>query len=338
MKLPGFATRNIGLKALALALAAILWTGVAYASNPPDTRAVTVPVPQAPGQVAPYTLVRPIQDLVIRVSGTRAHLSAFNTSDLTITVDYRAITRSGAQTIPVNVVNNDSDVTLDNPPTGVPAEVDRLDSRTVDVSVDISQPPPQGYVVVSSSAVPGTVTVVGPQHQLAGVQARVSVNLANQKTDFQAEEKVTIVDARGNPLNFEHTVAGHPQGDVLVSVVVVPSLTSRASAVLPRVSGAPPTGHYLGAVVVSSPTVVLQGPQDLLNTLDSVPTQTISLAGINGSISFTVKVLPPAGVTAAPATVTVTVTVAAIPQPSPSPTPSAAPTPTTSPTPTPIPT
>ncbi len=334
MRLPGVLTRNLRLKTLALALAAILWTGVAYAANPPDTRAVTVRVPQASGEVAPYTLVHPIRDMVIRVSGTRSHLDAFTSSDLTVTVDYRAISHPGVQTIPVTVVNNDSDVTLDNPPTGVTAEVDRLDSRTVDVSIDIIQPPPQGYVVVSSSAAPGTVTVVGPQHQLAAVQARVNVNLANQKTDFQAEESVTVVDAGGHPLNFEHTVAGHPQGDVLVSVAVVPSLTSRASAVLPRISGAPPGGHYLGGVVVSSPTVVLDGPQDLLNTLDSVPTQTISLAGINGSASFTVRVLPPAGVTAAPASVTVTVTVVDIPQPTPSPSP---PTATPSPSPSPRP-
>jgi YbbR domain-containing protein len=66
---------------------------------------------------------------------------------------------------------------------------------------------------------------------------------------------------------------------------------------------------------------VLNGPQDLLNLLDSVPTQTIPLVGVTGTMSFTVKVLPPAGVTATPATVTVTITVIAIPQPSPTPTP-----------------
>jgi YbbR domain-containing protein len=72
---------------------------------------------------------------------------------------------------------------------------------------------------------------------------------------------------------------------------------------------------------------VLNGPQDLLNLLDSVPTQTIPLVGVSGTASFTVEVLPPAGVTASPATVTVTITVIAIPQPSPTPTPNPSPSP-----------
>ncbi len=322
MRVPAFATRNVGLKALAVALAAVLWTGVAYASNPPDTRSVSVKVPQDPGAIAPYTLVHPIPDQVIRVSGTREHLNAFDANDLILTVNYKAITQVGAQNIPVSVVNNDRDVILDGPPTAITAEVDRLDSRTVGVTVEVSQQPPQGYVVVSSSTSPSTVTVIGPRHQLRGVVARVTVSLANQKTTFQADEAVVLVDSTGQQLgNFGVTIAGHPQGGVLVTIVVTPSLTSRASAVLPKVNGSPPAGHYLGGESVSPATVVLNGPQDLLNTLDSVPTQTISLNGVTGTQSFNVEVLPPAGVTATPATVAVTITVIALPQPSPSPSP-----------------
>jgi YbbR domain-containing protein len=330
VKVPAFAARNVRLKALAVALAAIMWTGVAYASNPPDTRTVTVKVPQAAGDVAPYTLVHPIPDLVIRVSGTRQHLTEFDPSDLIVTVNYRGIRQAGVQTIPVSIVNNDRDVILDSPPPGVNAEVDHLDSRTVGVTVDYSALPPQGYVVISSSTTPSTVTVIGPQHQLSSVDARVTVNLASQKTNFQKDEPVTLVDSHGQPLgSFGVTVAGHPQEGptVLVTVVVAASLTSRASAVLPKVSGAPASGHYLGGESVSPATVVLNGPQDLLNLLDSVPTQTIPLVGVSGTASFTVEVLPPAGVTASPATVTVTITVIAIPQPSPTPTPNPSPSP-----------
>jgi YbbR domain-containing protein len=320
--MPSFATRNARLKALAVALAAVMWTGVAYASNPPDTRSVTIKVAQDPASVAPYTLVHPIHDLVIRVSGTRAHLNAFDPADLVVTVDYRAIHKTGVQTIPVSVVNNDRDVILDGPPSVVTADVDRIDSRTVGVTVIYSQEPPQGYVVVSSSTSPSAVTVIGPQQQLGGIEARVSVNLATQKTNFQADEQVSLVDPNNQPVsNFGVTIPGHPQGGVLVSVVVTPVLTSRASAVLPKVSGAPPAGHYLSAESVSPATAVLTGPQDLLNTLDSVTTQTISLNGVTGTASFTVRILPPAGVTASPQSVTVTVTVTAIPQPPPTPTP-----------------
>ncbi|HEY8675813.1 MAG TPA: YbbR-like domain-containing protein [Candidatus Dormibacteraeota bacterium] len=337
MRVPGFATRNLRLKVLAAGLATVMWAGVAYAANPPDTRSLTIDVPQTDAMVAPWVLVHAIPPQVIRVSGTRAHLSAFVSADLVLSVDYRSITQAGSQTLPLSVINNDRDVALDNPPTTINAEVDHLGSRTVGVTVVYNAPPPPGYVVISTSTTPTTVTVIGPQRQLAGVEARVTVNLATQKTNLQATEKVILVDTSGHQLgNFGLTiaVAGHPEGGVLVTIDVAASLTSRASAVLPKVGIAPP-GHYLATESVSPASVILSGPQELLNTLDSIPTGPISLNGITGTLSFTVHIITPAGVTTAPGTVTVTVTVLAIPQSSPTPTPTATPTPT--PTPTPVP-
>jgi YbbR domain-containing protein len=340
VRLPGFATRNLRLKGVAGVLAAVMWAGVAYASNPPDTRTVNASVPQTDAMLSPWVLVHSIPDLPIRVSGTRAHLNAFQVADLVVTVNYASITHAGVQSLPLSIVNNDRDVVLDNPPQGIVADVDRRDSRAVSVTVDVSQPPPQGYVVISSSTNPATVTVIGPQHQLAGVEARVTVNLANQKTNFQSDETVLLYDSHtgqrlGN-FGLSITVGGHQQTTVLVTIEVAASLTSRASAVLAKVGPISP-GHFLDAESVSPATVVLNGPQDLLNTLDSIPTQTISLNGITGTLSFTVDVVPPAGVTATPSTVTVTITVGSIPQPAPSatavptPAPTPAPTPSTSP-------
>jgi hypothetical protein len=324
---PGFLTRNLRLKAVAAVLATITWTGVVYASNPPDTRSVTIKVPQDSGAITPYVLVHTIPDLVVRVAGTREHLAAFDPSALIVSVNYRVLTQTGVQQVPVSVVNNDRDVVLDSPPTTVVADLDHLDSRTVPVTI-VQNPPPPGYVVSSESVTPSTVSVIGPQHQLAGLEARVAVDLSNWKTNFQADEKVGLYDTTGQRLgNFGVTAAGHPQGTVQVSITVTAVITSRASAVLPKVSGTVAPGHQLASVTVSSPTVVLSGPQDLLNTLDSVPTETISLSGLSGTLTFTVRILPPSGVTAAPGTVTVTLTVIALPPASSAPTPSPSPSP-----------
>ena len=337
MRVPGFATRNLRLKGTAAVLAAVLWAGVAYASNPPDTRSVTIAVPQDTVSVAPYVLVHAIPDLVVRVSGTRDHLTAFSLADLVVSVNYRAISHVGLQQLPVTVINNDRDVALDTAPTSITAAIDRLASRSVSVLVDYSgHPPPQGYVVVNPTTTPAAVTVIGPHNQLASVQPKVTVDLSNQKTNFQADETVLLYDSRSgqrlNTFGLSISVGGHTQSTVLVSIEVAAVLTSRASAVLPKVVGSVASGHYLQAETVSPATVVLNGPQDLLNTLDSVQTETISLNGITGTLSFTVDLTPPAGVTANPSRVTVTITVGSLSQPTPSPTP--APTPTPSPSPT----
>ncbi len=273
MRVPGFATRNLRLKGAAAGLAAILWASVAYASNPPDTRSVTVPVPQETASVQPYVIVHPIPDLVIRVSGTRDHLLAFQPADIVVSVNYRAITHTGIQSLPVSVINNDRDVALDTPPTSIVAEIDRLGSRSVSVIVDYGQhPPPQGYVAVDPTTTPTTVTVIGPSNQLANVEAKVIVNLSSQKTNFQADESVGLYDSRtqqrlGN-FGLSINVGSHAQSSVLVSIEVAAVSTSRASAVLPKVVGSVASGHYLASETVSPATVVLAGPQDLLNTLE----------------------------------------------------------------------
>jgi YbbR domain-containing protein len=333
VKLPGFATRNLRLKAFATVLATVTWASVVYASNPPDSRSVTINVPQSSGQVAPYVLVHSIAPMVIRVIGTRQHLNALDPNDLVVSVNYKAITHPGAQSLPVTVTNNDRDVLLDNPPTTVAAEVDHLGSATVPVTVVISTPPPQGYVETSSSTDPSTVTVIGPQNQLSGVQAKVTADLANQKTNFQKDETVGLFDATNQKLGGFGitivTIAGHPPGTVLVNIAVTASLTSRASAVLPRVVGTVAPGHEVAATAQSPLVVVLNGPQDLLNNLDSIPTDFISVNGLTSSRTFVVNIVTPPGVTATPGTVSVTITVVAVPSSSPTPGPT---TPTPAPT------
>ena len=331
MTVPGFLARNLQLKLASVVLASITWAGVVYASNPPDTRSVSVKVPQDTGAVAPFVLVHSIPDLSIQVSGTREHLNAFDPSDLVIAVSYKAITQVGTQQIPVTVVNNDRDVQLDSPPTSVTATVDRLGSRDVPVTVVVSSPPPQGYVVTSTATAPSTVTLVGPQQQLGGLQARVTIDLSSQKTDYQADQKVAVYDPTGAQLgSFAILVNGRPQTTVQVTITVTASITSRASAVVPPHTGTPAAGAEVTGISVSPATVVLTGPQDLLNTLDSVATQPINLSGIDGNRTYTVQVTPPPGVTSSPTTVTVTVTVTTVVIAGPSPTPSPTPTPTPS--------
>jgi YbbR domain-containing protein len=195
----------------------------------------------------------------------------------------------------------------------------------------VSSNPPQGYVVTSKSANPTTITVVGPQQQLPGLQAKVLVSLNNQKTDFQADEKVGLYDASGHQVgSFGVLVAGRQQSiqqsSVEVTITVAASITSRESAVLPPHIGQPAAGTQIVGISVNPSTVVLTGPQDLLNTLDSVSTQVISLAGINSNRTYSVTVQVPPGVTANPSSVLVVVTVVSLSVPTAPPTPTPSPT------------
>ena len=329
MNLPGFIRRNFRLKLACALIATVTWVGVVYAGNPPETRTVSVHVPQGPSLIpAKFVLVNPVSDLQLRIGAPRNTLNAFSTSAITVSVAWRTVTHPGVVAVPITITNTDSSVELIDPPTSISADVDFLDSATLPVNIVITNPPPQGFITSAESSAPPSVVVAGPHAELSGLQARATVDLGNRKTNVQADVPVLMYDPRGAQV----TDVSVTPPIVVIAITVAPSQASRATAVVPRTVGSVASGHELAGISVNPATVVLSGPQDVLNALDSVATTAISLNGLTANETVTLDLTPPAGITAAPSTVTVTITVVALPAaPSPTPTPTPSPSPSATP-------
>jgi YbbR domain-containing protein len=337
MRFPGFITRNFRLKALSAVLALITWTVVVYANNPPDSRSFTVGIPGQPS--GSFVMVNPIMPLSLRITGTRDHIQAFDPStNLTVKADFTAITKAGLQNIPLTVQNNDRDVQLDTPPTTVQVDVDELSTKQVDISANIKVGPPPGFLPGTPQLNQPSVVVSGGKRVLQqALHAKVDIDLHDNRTNFDAVLPVVLLDAAGNTI----TNLGVTPPSVHVTVEVSPSLTSRAVPVIVTTVGTPATGHILTGLAVDPQTVVLQGPQDVLNTINSI-TMIISINGLTANELLNQRVSSGrAGVTSTPDTVVIRVTVANQALPTPTPTaaasPSSPPTPG-GPTPTPTPT
>ena len=227
MTIPGFIRRNFKLKVGCTLMALVTWVGVVYASNPPETRVVSVPVPQAQASMpARFVLVHQVPDLAIRIGGSRASLDSFNPTALTVNVNWRGVTRAGVQTVPISVTSTATNVELIDPPTAVTANFDYYDSVVVPVNLVVTNLPPAGYTIASQSVSPNTVVVAGPHLELSGIQARVSVDLGNNKTNYVKIEPVLVFDPRGNRLG-DLTItspsgfsSNAPQGTATVTILV----------------------------------------------------------------------------------------------------------------------
>jgi YbbR domain-containing protein len=323
--LPGFIRRNWRLKVGCFLIAFVTWVGVVYAGNPPETRLVSVPIPQSPQSIpSAFVLVHPVENVLVRVGGDQATLTALNPAlVITAAASWASVNHAGTYSIPLAITTTDPNIELIDPPTRIQVDLDAFVSVSVPVTIVITNPPPVGFHAGAEEASPSTVAIDGPQHQLVGVQARVTVNLSNQKANFSAVLRVLAYDSKGNRLNsvgIDHT-------DVSVSIAIAEFLSTRTVVVAPRLGGTPPSGHYLVGIVANPATVVLTGPQDLLNSLKSVQTSVIFLNGVTGLYTVTVTIQPPAGVTATPSEVSVTLQMAALPTPPPTPTPSPSPSP-----------
>jgi YbbR domain-containing protein len=327
MNIPGFIRRNWKLKVGCFFIAFVTWVGVVYAGNPPETRLVTVRVPQSsiPSQ---FVLVHPVQDVAVRIGGEQNTLTSLNPATaLAVSVRWSDVTHTGTYAIPIFVINNDPAIELIDPPTSVIVDVDAFESKSVPVTIVITNPPPVGYQSGVEQVSPSSVVIEGPERELVGVQARVTVDLSAQKANFQADLRVLAYDAKGTRLNdvgIDHT-------NVSVSIAISADVTKRLVAVIPHTEGTASPGRYLVGITVSPLTVEITGPQDLLNGIDSVMTSPIFLNGVAGTFTQSLSLVLPPGVTASVNKVTVTIEMGTIPSP-PTPTPTAPP-----PTPTPSP-
>src|SRR5579864_5357180 len=108
MKLPGFISRNLRLKLGCTFVAMVTWVGVVYAGNPPETRTVSVSVPQSRAQIpSQFVLVTPIAPLSVRIGGSRDNINAFNVASLVVTVAWRTVTHPGFVNVPTAITKTD---------------------------------------------------------------------------------------------------------------------------------------------------------------------------------------------------------------------------------------
>lgn len=324
MKFPGFIRRNWQLKVGCVLIALVTWVGVVYAGNPPETKVVSLPVPQSAANIPPaYTLVHPVDNVLVRIGGDQNTLDSLNPDVLNVTVDWAAVNRAGTYSIPMSITSSQPNIELIAPPTSVQVDLDSLASKAVPVTISVSNPPPVGYERGNEQATPSTVTVTGPERELAGITASVTVNLLTQKANYQQFLPVLLY-AKGVRVNN----VGVAPTDISVSIIITAYLTTKEVAVYPRTQGSPSPGHYLTGIVVTPFTVIATGSRDLLNSLESVSTQPIALNGVVGSYTITVVIVAPPGVTLSQSKATVTIEMASVPTPAPTPTPTPTPGPT----------
>src|SRR5579862_9612683 len=291
---PGWIARNLRVKLLAILLALASWVVVVYAANPPDSRQILVHVQQDSQQLpGNYVLAHAINDISVRISGTREHVDAFQSSSLRATPNFDAIRHTGVQQLPLTVVNTDPDVDLSDVPTTVTADVDVLGTTTVPVQVRTSKTQ-VGYQIASVIADPSRVQLIGPENELRVAQAVVDFNFGNRTNDLtQDGVPVIVVDPRnGNRPLTDVTVK---EGTVRVTVVIKPVDGTLVATILPQLIGQVAQGHVLSAVAADPPTVTVTGPEDLINGYQQIPTSQIPIYGLTADHVFTVTLDAPKG-------------------------------------------
>lgn len=191
--------RNFGLKVLALALAVLAWAYFHFSAAPSITahfdQQLSVPIVVTglrPGLVASYTERTAIVTVEVPRNGP-----PIKADQVQAVLDLDDKPEPGILNLPVKIVAPDL-VIRSLSPASVTLSVDRLETRTVPVS--ISYAGGNGSLVVESSTVnPSMTTVRGIANDLAKVDAvKVDIPLGTKPGTFDAMVRPVAADTNGN--------------------------------------------------------------------------------------------------------------------------------------------
>ena len=194
-----FLLSNLRLKLLAIAFAVALWSVVAYAQNPTQSKPYNLAIDR-PTLPAGLVIVGPVPQVSVTAIGTAENVKTFdlqvrsNPGTLHVTGNF-AGTRVGRNDVPIHVSDDNPNITI-VAPNSIPVNIDELGSTTQAVSIERVHALPPGYheQVSATTITPPTVKVDGPKSQFAGIEAVVQVDLDN----LQASNTTTPIACTRN--------------------------------------------------------------------------------------------------------------------------------------------
>jgi len=272
-------------------IALLLWGWVTTQRNPPQSRTIAelpIAAPQLPDE--DLQIGGELGNVTIQVEGPRSIVEGIERADLEPTLDLSGVAGPGEYTVPVVV---------DLPPA---ARVERIDPPQLSIVVDERSVRQLPLAVEAEEPADGTreigeivpevseVTVEGPQRLVEQVDRVVlPIEIDDRTTTFTGQFPPVAVNEEGTPIP---EVAVRPRR-VMTTVEVEAS--GRILPVLVQTVGSPAPGYELGDYAVDPRVVVLDGPEDVLNSMVAVQTAPISVEGATSSISAQVGLaeLPP---------------------------------------------
>lgn len=284
---------NFWLKVLALLFSILLWSYVINETNPVRSKIFSdLPITvNGLAELQGQRLV-PLEDLSVRlphVSVTlnipHKELGNVNASSIQIYIDLSRVTATGKQTVPVNVVCNNADVSVAHySPQNVEIVIDELASAIIPVRLNTSGLLPEDLYQNEAQVQPKTISISGPQEYVSRItQAQVNVDLARMTDGYIASMPYTFVNQDGQAINAANITADTEA--VLVDMNILSKKTvpiEYASKLIGKETLA--EGYELRSATLSRSTVTIVGTAQTLSEINQLVIAPVDLAGLDDSV------------------------------------------------------
>jgi YbbR domain-containing protein len=150
------------------------------------------------------------------------------------------------------------------------------------------------------------VTLEGPKTAVSLVEkVLITVDLNGKTADFALEERLIPVNQQGKEVEGVTLTPARSKVTLALSQEALRKMVD----VKPATQGDLAAGFSLRSITIEPVRIELKAPAKLLEKLDFVYTEPVSLTGVSKDLDREMKIRLPEGVSAAPATVTVRIKV-----------------------------
>ena len=295
-----FFTENLGLKAISVMIALVLWLVVVNVSHPEVTDTKTVPLEvENQSTFAAQNKSWEIDRTSVTISysvrtNSRALISA---SDFHAYVDLKDYSITGAVPIYVDVLNGKDELIGDVSvrPTVTRVIIEDIQEKKFEIKSTVSGTPKSGYKVASVIVSPEYVYLSGPESEIGRISSvGIDVNVDGIAQNEDGVAELVYYDANGNQLyDLKNVSASTSSIHYAVTLYKEKSIN-----LLSSVSGTPAAGYQYESTAVSPATVKLAASTYIIDGMTVFELPKIDISGANGTktVSFNLSDYLPTGV------------------------------------------
>lgn len=287
---------NIGLKILSFVLAVILWVTIINVIDPSDDKIISGIQVELLNQdtLTSQGYTYEILDgntVSISVNGPKSKISGLTSQDFYASADFSTIsplsdyvdinvkcTKSGIST-------SDLTITLRN--SAVRLNIENRESRVMDVKLDITGEPADGYVTGDYDVSPMSVKITGAESVVESINSVIAeCNVVGASMDVSETVTLKLYDEDGTEIDKSGLVLSRE--DVKVNI---PILVKKKVPVNYAYMGTVKEGYKIASINPSIKEVEIAGNADTIAAIDAidVPAELINVDDLTGIVYYSIR-------------------------------------------------
>lgn len=279
--------------ATAFVLALLTWGWVMQATDPISTTNYTEVEIAQPELENDLVMVTNLPRGSITVEGPESEVAKINRSLLSLRLDTSEVTEAGEYRLPVIVEAPDTSNRITVEPGTLRVQIDEMTSKEIPIEIQEASSEDSTRVVNNISPDVSQVTVSGPSSAVERVQSVVlPVTIDTQVSTFSEYFIPYAVDGNGQRVSEVSVLPGQ----ILTRVEL--QTRGRLVTVIADIQGQPAEGYSIQQRTAIPSSILVEGPDDVLNDLLFVDTEPVDISGASQSVSSRVGLANlPEGVT-----------------------------------------